>query len=255
MSVQAMSWVLDHCPQSVPSSARCVLMAIANHSGRHGEECWPSLATIAREAGMSERSAQRHIGWLERHGYLEVQLRAGGSRDCPGDRRPNLYRIVPFCEMNPHPNHGVTTVSPRRPDNSDTTSGCQVVQNEVTSEAPRGDNSVTQTVLNRPEPSFPMGVSPSDDDSSVGGGSSSEDADIYRRAARIVTDLKAGVKDRDAYASGIALRMAREREGLLAGLRRSRPDLDAEGLARWVAQGDNPFGDPDDYWLGLEDAS
>lgn len=84
MSVQAISWVLDHSMSRL--GARCVLIAIANHAKADGTGAWPSMFTIAQEARLSEREVQYAIGELKKLGELGVKL--GGGRG-----RPNLYHL------------------------------------------------------------------------------------------------------------------------------------------------------------------
>lgn len=83
MSVQALGWVLEH--SEAAGAARLVLIALANHADATGW-CWPSMATIAREARMSEDTARRAVRALELAGGLEVHLGGG--------RRSNRYRLV-----------------------------------------------------------------------------------------------------------------------------------------------------------------
>lgn len=84
MSVQAISWVLDHSESRL--GARCVLIAIANHAGPLGAGSWPSVKTIAKEAKLSEREVQYAKAELKRIGELEEQIGAG-------PKGVNLYRL------------------------------------------------------------------------------------------------------------------------------------------------------------------
>jgi hypothetical protein len=84
MSVQAISWVLDHSESRL--GARCVLIAIANHAGPNGQGSWPSVKTIAKEAKLSEREVQYAKAELKRIGELQEQI--GG-----GPKGANLYSL------------------------------------------------------------------------------------------------------------------------------------------------------------------
>jgi len=84
MSHQAQSWVYEWSEAKL--GARLVLLSIAYHADRAGDNAWPSVATIAREARMSARQVQRALGTLERLGELEVRRGAGPNGT-------NLYRI------------------------------------------------------------------------------------------------------------------------------------------------------------------
>jgi hypothetical protein len=85
MSVQAMSWVLDHSKSRLAS--RLVLLAIANHSNESGQNAWPQVSTIAREAHVGERQVQRSLVELVALGELFVWLQVG-------PRRSNVYQVL-----------------------------------------------------------------------------------------------------------------------------------------------------------------
>jgi hypothetical protein len=59
MSWQATVWVLEHSESRLGD--RCVLLSIANHCNREGSDSHPSLGTIAHEARVSVRNAQRSV--------------------------------------------------------------------------------------------------------------------------------------------------------------------------------------------------
>lgn len=97
MSVQALSWVLDHSPAK--GSDRLVLVSIANHAGKSpvdgAWEAWPGVALIQREAGLDRtRTVQDALSRLVAAGALERRINAAPDLRIPGDRRPNLYRIL-----------------------------------------------------------------------------------------------------------------------------------------------------------------
>jgi len=75
MSVQAISWVLD-CSTSKMAS-RHVLISIANHADKHGKNAWPSIATIAQEAKLSERHVTRCLSVLVGKKELAIEIGAG----------------------------------------------------------------------------------------------------------------------------------------------------------------------------------
>lgn len=66
MSVQALTWVLDHSPAI--HGDRLVLISIANHADREGRGSYPPVAMIASEARMSTRNVQYALRSLE-HGF------------------------------------------------------------------------------------------------------------------------------------------------------------------------------------------
>jgi len=80
-----MSWVLESSKSRL--AARLVLLAIANHANQNGEQAWPSVPTLAREAHISVRQAQRAVLDLVALGEVVIHMGAG-----PG--KTNVYRVV-----------------------------------------------------------------------------------------------------------------------------------------------------------------
>ena len=71
-----MNWVWANSPAS--GNERLVLLALADACARDdGTGCWPSAATIARKASISDRSVRRVIARLEAGGHVTVH-RGGG---------------------------------------------------------------------------------------------------------------------------------------------------------------------------------
>ncbi len=58
-----MSWVLKHSEETL--GRRLVLLVLADHAKEDGTCSWPSVATIAKEARLSERQAQYALRGLE----------------------------------------------------------------------------------------------------------------------------------------------------------------------------------------------
>jgi hypothetical protein len=75
MSVHAISWVLRHSEARL--GERLVLIVLADHADSYGGQSYPSVATIAAEARMSERAVQYALRALERAGEI---ARVGTSR-------------------------------------------------------------------------------------------------------------------------------------------------------------------------------
>lgn len=124
MSVESISWALR--VQDLTPTDKLVLIGIANHDGDGGS--WPSIATLAMYAGVSERTVQRSIAALQERTLITVEQNAGGTMHTRNDRRPNHYTIN-------RPRHGVTSTTSR------STHG-------VTPVTERGDKAVS------PEPSL-----------------------------------------------------------------------------------------------------
>ena len=94
MSVEALGIALNH--SKAKGSAKLVLIGIANHAGDGG--AWPSVATLARYAGITDRRRiQRCIAQLEELGEIRRHVQAGGNDDMASSQRPNLYRFTLTC--------------------------------------------------------------------------------------------------------------------------------------------------------------
>ena len=87
LSVQAISWVLDHSKSRL--GARHVLISIANHARKDGTGAWPSVQTIARESNLSVREVRYALIELEKIGELSY-------RKAAGPHGTNLYSL-PLC--------------------------------------------------------------------------------------------------------------------------------------------------------------
>jgi len=79
-------------------TAKLVLVGIANHDGDGG--AWPSVATLARYAGVDARHVQRAIARLVELGEIRRDVQAGGDERVPDHRRPNRYRFLLECPHN-----------------------------------------------------------------------------------------------------------------------------------------------------------
>jgi hypothetical protein len=70
VSVEAISWALNLAPVPVdrggqPSSACKYLVGLANHAGPDGSCAFPSVATLVRYTGLSERTVRTCLDRLE----------------------------------------------------------------------------------------------------------------------------------------------------------------------------------------------
>lgn len=85
MSVKVMAWVWTHSRSR--STARLTLLAIADCANDAGAEAYPSTATLARKAGLSERGVRAAVTNLVTLGELNVEYKTG-PRGC------NRYRVI-----------------------------------------------------------------------------------------------------------------------------------------------------------------
>lgn len=127
MSVQAMSWVIDHSQSK--GQAYTVLLMIANrvNEKEHGDAvCWPSQETLAEESRCSVRTVQRCLDQLVTLGEIEREHR--------GQHASNMYRMTYFQR--------------RQSDVADISRGDKS-SSEATNRALRGDTGGVLTVRNR----------------------------------------------------------------------------------------------------------
>ncbi|WP_419650474.1 helix-turn-helix transcriptional regulator, partial [Thiolapillus sp.] len=78
MSILARDWAYR---QALRAPEKPVLVALAEHVGGAGRECWPSLALMT---GYSERTVRRALRALEAAGLVRIERRPG---------RPALYSL------------------------------------------------------------------------------------------------------------------------------------------------------------------
>jgi hypothetical protein len=85
----ALKWVDEWCPQ-VKGATRAVLRVLAQHANAGGWS-WPSVATIAYEAGVGRRTAQRVLARLIALGVIADVI----TYPKPGRSHVNKYRLGP----------------------------------------------------------------------------------------------------------------------------------------------------------------
>ena len=90
MSFEAVAWALE---QPIGGTQKILLLGIASHADKFGDNAWPSIDTLAKYAFVDPRSVQRCIGDLVRLGYVFREINEGGSRKTAPHMRPNLYRL------------------------------------------------------------------------------------------------------------------------------------------------------------------
>lgn len=86
MSIQAVAWALEQHINDPRS--KLVLISLANHADHVTGRCWPSMATIGREASCRRETVLRHVKALEESGFIKVIRAAGGLR-----KRVHTYEL------------------------------------------------------------------------------------------------------------------------------------------------------------------
>ncbi len=86
MSLHHLTLVRDMTLKGPP---RALLMALADRANDSGE-CWPSIATLAKESGFSRSTVRTSLNTLKDAGFINWKQR----RDESGDLTSNLYILT-----------------------------------------------------------------------------------------------------------------------------------------------------------------
>jgi len=85
MSIDAFNWALR---QPLKGCQKFVLVILAHHAN-HDAICWPGIALIAKECGITRSSVSAHINALVEHKLISKTKRS----DNRGYRRSNIYKL------------------------------------------------------------------------------------------------------------------------------------------------------------------
>ncbi|HEX9414438.1 MAG TPA: helix-turn-helix domain-containing protein [Ktedonobacterales bacterium] len=87
----------------IPQTPKAVLTALAQHAHHNGTHARPSQERIAKMMGLSERSTQRGLAWLEAHGLIVPTAHDSGGRGNAVEYAIRLERLqgIRGEELNP----------------------------------------------------------------------------------------------------------------------------------------------------------
>jgi len=136
-----MSWALSLPVQTLKdSSARHVLLCLANYAGSNGSGAFPSATTLAQDTGLSERTVRYKLDVLEESGLIKKGNQAIAAVHIDRhDRRPVVYDLQLMRGANP---------APRVERGANDATGCNSQQNGVQPETERGAESAPNTSIN-----------------------------------------------------------------------------------------------------------
>lgn len=136
-----MSWALSLPIESLKdSSARHVLLCLANYAGSNGAGAFPSASTLAQDTGLSERTVRYKLDDLEKVGLILKGNQAIAAVHIDRhDRRPVVYDLQLSRGANP---------APRTKRGADDATGCNSQQNGVQPETERGAAAAPNTSIN-----------------------------------------------------------------------------------------------------------
>lgn len=115
----------------MPATPKLVLVSLADQANDAGV-CWPSVASIERRTGLSDRAIQKALQWLAQAGALTVKRETGKAnfftvtperyspptperRSPPNVVPPEPHSPTPERRSPPPPNHVHHTPEPRSP--------------------------------------------------------------------------------------------------------------------------------------------
>lgn len=95
MSIGLLSWAFE---QDIKDPlAKFLLTALADRADKESHQCWPSLARLERDTGMSHASIARKLKLLEQLGYIRRTQRS---------QRSTLYTLLPGKKQDQSRNDG-----------------------------------------------------------------------------------------------------------------------------------------------------
>jgi hypothetical protein len=129
----------------MPPAAARAAMALFDRANQTGQ-CWPGIATLAADTGLTDTGVRNGIDWLESNGFVEKLVRGGRSGD--GKSRSTRYRLK-FAT--------ISTATPVAVEGNlnrhETTS--QPQRNDVSTATPVAPNRPENRTENRTEPPYP----------------------------------------------------------------------------------------------------
>ena len=136
-----MSWALSLPTESLKdSSARHVLLCLANYAGSNGAGAFPSASTLAQDTGLSERTVRYKLDDLEKVGLIQKGNQAIAAVHIDRhDRRPVVYDL--------QLSRGANS-APRAKRGADDAAGCKSQQNGVQPGTERGAAAAPNPSLN-----------------------------------------------------------------------------------------------------------
>ncbi|MEQ4313759.1 helix-turn-helix domain-containing protein [Pseudomonas syringae] len=136
-----MTWAMTLPIQSLKdSSARHVLLCLANYAGTSGTGAFPAASTLARETGLSERTVRYKLDDLESQGWIKRGNQAiAAVHITRHDRRPVVYDLQLLRGAD---------IAPRTDRGADGATGCNSEQNGVQPGTERGAAAAPDTLLN-----------------------------------------------------------------------------------------------------------
>lgn len=150
MSWQATNWALREAPVGGDTTARLILVALADRARPDGSAAWPSVRTLTRELHVSERTIRRKLSLMEsggviRRGDQDLSLRDEHGQLIPGQYRPVVWDLcmgVDFEQVSEAPEPGGANLAPLSEGLDEPDSGGANLAPPEDEEEPRGATGV-----------------------------------------------------------------------------------------------------------------
>jgi len=115
MSFPSIRWAFA---QDLPGMEKLVLLALANRADDRGD-CWPSMSTIAKDAGICRATVIRMVGKIERRGLISLVRRttAHGKSSHIYTLNKAIKKAPRPCNSQQHPDVAHSNIEPNSLDN------------------------------------------------------------------------------------------------------------------------------------------
>lgn len=90
----AWSWRHAILKSSLAATTRHVLLTVSCRMNEHGQSCYPTMATIAKDSGLSVRAVSKHIKIASKANWLEIS-----KHGFAGQRWRNNEYVARFPEL------------------------------------------------------------------------------------------------------------------------------------------------------------
>lgn len=159
MSVEAVSWALNHAPipadRKDASTLAITLIALANHAGPDGRDAFPSVERMMRYTRLSRRTIQRSLRSLEELGLIRPgKTHVRDAKISEANARPQVYNLALSTRLSTAPDEG------RQDDAPLTSRGRQQKRLGASAATSGGVTTTPKPSFNRPDNRPAPGASP-----------------------------------------------------------------------------------------------
>ena len=88
MSVRAVSWAIDQAPVGGNTTARMILVSLADKADEYGRDAYKYVSAIADSIRKSDSTVSRNLAWMEEIGVIER-----GNHDKLMEEKGKYYQL------------------------------------------------------------------------------------------------------------------------------------------------------------------